>query len=155
VDEERKRTWDVSLAIVSPIITVIGLLIGVWQFNRGEENKVRLEYELIQKKDRVDFRRKIWLEQLATYHTIADTAGKIASSTGDKKKLEGLTKDFTTAYWGLAIFVEDRQVQQAMIAFNLAIHDYETGWLDANGLKRKAERLVSACRHSVSTGSVE
>ncbi len=70
MDEEAKRKWDVSLGIVVPILTVAGLLVGVWQFNRGEENKTRLEYELLDRKDKIDFQRKLWLERLSTYTQI-------------------------------------------------------------------------------------
>jgi hypothetical protein len=43
VDEARKRLWDVWLGILGPILTVLGLLVGVWQFNIGEHNRVILE----------------------------------------------------------------------------------------------------------------
>lgn len=59
MDKSRKRYWDVALGIVAPLVTVVGLLIGVWQFNAGEQNKVRLENELQKHKDIAEFQRKL------------------------------------------------------------------------------------------------
>jgi hypothetical protein len=67
MDEAGKRQWDVWLGIVAPILTVAGILVGVWQFNRGENNRVKLENELVIKKDTVEFQRKLWLNRLETY----------------------------------------------------------------------------------------
>ena len=43
MDEASKRKWDVALGVLAPILTVVGLLVGVWQFNRGEINRTNLE----------------------------------------------------------------------------------------------------------------
>jgi hypothetical protein len=85
MDEESKRRWDVALGIIAPILTVIGLLVGVWQFNKGEENKTRLEYQLLAQKDKLDFERKLWLERLGTYKSIAEQPGKIATTDETEK----------------------------------------------------------------------
>ena len=77
MDESTKRVWDVWLGFIAPILTVVGILIGIWQFNSGEENKARLEHELVTQKDNIDFHRKLWLEQVSTYRSIAELAGKI------------------------------------------------------------------------------
>src|SRR5579859_4423065 len=105
MDEESKRRWDVALGIIAPILTVIGLLVGVWQFNRGEENKTRLEYQLLAQKDEIDFKRKLWLERLSTYKSIAEQAGKIATADKADKSFKELVHTFDVSYWGMMIFV--------------------------------------------------
>jgi hypothetical protein len=151
--EEGKRNWDVGLGIVAPLITVVGLLVGVWQFNRGEENKIRLEYQLLDRKDKIDFQRKLWLERLSTYKSIADLAGKIATTDKSDKRFKDYVQTFDVSYWGLMIFVEDPIVEQAMIDFHDEIVDYEKGASDSRRLKLRADELVKACRKSVEPGN--
>jgi hypothetical protein len=70
--EATKRKWDVGLGIIAPILTCLTILVGVVQFNIGEQNKVRLEYDLIKQKDTIEFNRKLWLERLNAYRSIAE-----------------------------------------------------------------------------------
>jgi hypothetical protein len=153
MDEESKRRWDVSLGIVAPILTVIGLLVGVWQFNRGEENRTRLEYQLLERKDKIDFQRKLWLERLTTYKAIAEQAGRIATTDKNDKAFKGLVQGFDASYWGMMIFVEDPAVEKAMIDFHVEVVDYEKGQSDTDKLKLRANELVTACRKSVAPGT--
>jgi len=153
MDEESKRGWDVRLGLIAPILTVIGLLVGVWQFNRGEENRTRLEYQLLEKKYKIDFQRKLWLERLSTYKSIAEQAGKIATTDKRDKKFKEFVQAFDASYWGMMIFVEDPAVEQAMIDFHVEIVDYQKGESDGNKLKLRANELVKACRKSVAPGT--
>jgi hypothetical protein len=50
VYESTKRYWDVVVGIAAPFITVIGIIIGVHQFNAGEHNKVELQHEMEENK---------------------------------------------------------------------------------------------------------
>ena len=153
MDEESKRRWDVALGIIAPILTVIGLLVGVWQFNKGEENKTRLEYQLLAQKDKLDFERKLWLERLGTYKSIAEQAGNIATTDETDKTFKGLGQAYDASYWGMMIFVEDSDVEKAMIDFHVEVVDYEKGQSDGDKLKLRANELVKACRKSVEPGT--
>lgn len=153
MDEESKRGWDVGLGIVAPILTVIGLLLGVWQFNKGEENKTRLEYSLLAEKDKIEFQRKLWLERLSTYKSIAEQAGKIATTDKSDKAFKGLVQSFDASYWGMMIFVEDPDVERAMIDFHDEIVDYQKGQSNEDRIKLRANELVKACRKSVKLGT--
>jgi hypothetical protein len=153
MDEDRKRTWDVGLGIVAPILTVIGILIGVWQFNQGEENKTKLESQLIEKRDKVEFQRKLWLERLSTYKSIAEQAGKIAATDKSDKRFQQYVQDFNASYWGMLTFVSDASVEKAMQDFHVDLTDYQLGRGDADQIKRRAVELVTACRKSVEPGT--
>jgi oligoendopeptidase F len=153
MDEESKRKWDVGLGVAAPILTVAGLLVGVSQFNRGEENRTNLEYQLLERKDKIDFRRKLWLERLSTYKSIAEQAGKIASADKKKKRFKDDVQNFDASYWGLMIFVEDPSVEKAMIDFHVEVVDYNAGRSDGQRLKLRANELVKACRKSVEAGT--
>jgi hypothetical protein len=148
MNEETKRDWDVGLGIAGPILTVGGILVGVWQFNAGERNKVELEHELVKQQDEIEFKRKLWLDRLNTYRSVAELAGKITANTEDSKSKDYIS-EFTAAYWGTMILVEDGAVEKAMKDFYFEILDYQSGWSDLNRLKIRADLLIKACRKSV------
>jgi hypothetical protein len=47
MDEPTYRKWDVGLKIVAPILTVVALLVGVWQFGREQSAQLERQYQLI------------------------------------------------------------------------------------------------------------
>jgi hypothetical protein len=147
--EEAKRSWDVWLGVVAPLVTVAGLLVGVWQFNRGEENKTHLEYSLIAQKDTLEFQRKLWLDRVSTYRSVAEIVGKIAAHPTKDAKLQELKESFDGAYWGLMILVENKDVEKAMIQFHDEIDDFQKGRSDADRVKQRADQLLAICRKSI------
>jgi hypothetical protein len=153
MDEEHKRTWDVGLGIAGPIFTIVGLLFGVWQFDRGEIKRTQTEYQLLARKDKIEFERKLWFERLSTYRSIAEQAGKIATTDKRDKRFKQYVQVFDASYWGLMIFVEDPAVERAMIDFHVEVVDYEAGKSNGNRLKLRADELVKACRKSVEPGT--
>ncbi len=154
MDEDRKRWWDVRLGIVTPILTVIGILIGVWQFNAGENNRRREAAAAEEQRDTIAFKRRLWQEKLDTYQKITELAGKIVTTSGQEQV--GAYKEFQAAYWGAMVLVEDQPVEAAMIAFDKEYRDLKSGWVkDHDRLKVRADVLAKACRASLATGSLE
>jgi len=151
MNEEQKRNWDVGIAVVGWLLTIITIFAGVWQFNKGEENKVRLENELLLRKDEIAFQRQLWAERLATYRKIAEAAGAVVASVNDKTQMEAYILQFTTLYWGVMILVQDKEVEQAMIDFAVEVRDYQNGWSSSEKLKFKANTLIQACRLRIPT----
>src|SRR5437016_5568793 len=100
--EGQTRAWDVVLGVVAPLLTVGGILVGVWQFTAGERHTARLQHDLVLQKDTVEFKRKLWLERLAAYRAAAELAGKIAAHADDDQ-FKTLSKDFIALYWGTMI----------------------------------------------------
>jgi hypothetical protein len=149
--EDRKRNWDVGLGIVAPLVTVATVLVGVWQFTAGERNRVRLEQSLVQKKDDLDFARRLWLERMKQYRAVAELAGKIVANLEEDKKKE-LMREFDAAYYGAMILVEDRDVEKAMVDFRVALKDFDEGWIGVDRLKLRADELIKACRKSIEKG---
>jgi hypothetical protein len=153
MEEATKRNWDIGLGIMAPLLTIAGILVGVWQFNRGEENRTRLEYQLLDRKDKIEFQRKLWLERLETYKSIANLAGRIATVGKQDKEFQNDVHNFDVAYWGLMILVEDPAVEKTMIDFHDEIVDYQAGRSNGDRLKSRADELVTACRKSVEPGT--
>ena len=150
--DAKKNLWDVIIAWVGMLVTavtiLIGVFVGLYQFERGETNKVKLESELLRQKDDIAFRRQLWLERLATYRKVAEAAGTVVANANDSKKMEDNVVQFTSLYWGAMIFVEDTDVQSSMIDFALAVKDYKGDWISLDELKIKADFLIEACRKS-------
>ena len=150
MDEETKRRWDVRFGMVAPILTVLGILVGVWQFNSGEDHR-RIEAEKAEDlRDSLEFRRRLWQQKLDTYQKVTELAGRIAATSGaDQTKAY---TDFRTAYWGAMVLVEDSSVEQAMIQFDQEYRDSASGWnKDQSRLMKRADALAKACRQSLQT----
>ena len=124
MDEERKRLWDVWLGILGPILTVVGLLVGVWQFNRGEHNRVILENELVTKKDQVDFQRRLWQNSTRNIpfadHACWKDRGAGGRERAEKPGARQPVAELTAADWSQSIFVENDDVAGHLKGF---LHD--------------------------------
>lgn len=162
MDEARKRYWDVALGILAPLVTVAGLLVGVWQFNAGERNKVRLENELQTHKDIAEFQRKLWLEKLDAYKSIVVLAGKIAAAADQhdehpsaKPSIDDLWRELTAAYWSQGLFLEDKGVTESLRAFYDTVRDFRDDWAQAGSVKVKANALADACRGAIRKNAPE
>lgn len=153
MEEGEKRLWEVWLGFAGSFLTAIGILFGVWQFNRGEENKVRLENQLLLRKDEIDFQRRLWLERLTIYRSVSETAGKVVARIDDPAAMREAIREFMTAYWGTMIFVEDEAVEKATVAFFVEIQDFQNGWGSVEKLKFRANELIKAYRSSVERGA--
>lgn len=138
MDEAVKRRWEVWLGIVGPILTVSGILVGVWQFNVGEARKAAYEHA-----------SKLWLQRVETYTSVAKLAGKIAVHSDDQSFSKAVD-EFMSAYWGDMILVEDSNVEKAMIDFRKEVEDFCQGRSNQDRLKIRADTLMKAFKDSVS-----
>jgi hypothetical protein len=157
MNETRKRLWDVRLGITGALLTVfatlatiVGILVGIHQFNEGEINKAELQHRQVMEKDELDFKRRLWLERLNAYRTTSESVGKIVSSLEDEHALKDNVRLYASQYWGTMILVEDQAVESAMIKFMLEINDFESksGYSDAKTVKKAADKLITAFRKS-------
>lgn len=154
MDENKKRSWDVRLGIVTPLLTMIGVLVGVWQFNRGEDHRKQEAVAAEIQRGTIGFKRRLWQEKLETYQKVTELAGKLVATSG--KERDDAYKAFQTAYWGAMVLVEEPKVEKAMIAFDREYRDLRSGWsTEPDRLKVRADALARACRASLATGSLE
>lgn len=148
MNEETYRKWDIGLKIVAPILTVAGLLIGVWQFSREQAAQLERQYQLIAENDRNEFKRKAWEKQLDVYTKVSGVVGRIASGDQSKDQMKKDIDQFNSLYWGDMIYVEDEAVEKAMIDFHVEIEDFVKGVGTNDRLKVRANDLIHACRES-------
>lgn len=154
MNEGAKRRWDARMALVAPLLTMVGIIVGVWQFNEGADNRRSETAETEQLRDTIAFRRRLWQEKLTTYQKVTELAGRIIAATADDRVKA--YKEFQTAYWGAMVLVEDPAVERAMIEFDREYRDQASGWSkDPDRLKVRADALAKACRASLETGRLE
>jgi hypothetical protein len=147
MDENKKRTWDVWLGTVGPVLTAATILIGVWQFNVGQRERQKEQA----RQEMIDFQRKAWLERMNAYRSVAELAGKVIAHIDDDKGKDAI-RDFEAAYWGTMILVEDKPVEKSMVDFFVEIQDYEKGWSTLDRVKVRDDDLIKACQQSVLLG---
>jgi hypothetical protein len=147
--EDEHRTWDIRLQAIAPFITVAGLLVGVWQFTAGERHTREREHALAAAQDSVEFRRRIWDQQLDAFRQVAKAAGEVASSTDDHTRFGKAVREFETLYWGLSVFTADPAVEEKLHDLHVEISDYQKGKSSADRLRLRSEALVTAMRQSL------
>lgn len=151
MDEQTKRIWDVVLGFATPLLTLLAILIGVWQFNEGEADRQAEQERQAIIKDRADCREKMWAERLNSYRSLAELAGRLAAMPPGKSQDEARAQ-FEAVYWGTTILFEDKEVEDVMIRFRLALNNQKAGLGDSKAVKVWAGLLVQACRASLEKG---
>ena len=149
--EDQKNRWDLVFKGLGPLLTVLAIIVGIWQFNTGEKNRQRQEVESLVQRDRLEFRRRLWLEKVEVYKQLAELTGEVIA-THEKlgPRADEAYGKFIKAYWGAMMMVQDEKVEQAMIAFQADLVDYRSGWsTDIDRLKDRADLLLRACRKNV------
>lgn len=127
------------------------MLIGVWEFNQGEQDKTQLEItknELETQQRSVEFHRKLWLEQLSAYKTVAEdlSAIIIASDNSKKSQFEDARHKFGADYFYAMLVIGDKDIKTSMRDFYFGLSDFRAGFSDDNSLKIKANALMEAIR---------
>ncbi len=136
-DKEGKKSY--WLKLLPSIITIIGVLAGVWQFNKELKHR-----------DIDEFRRNIWNKQLEAYEQVGHATGKIVNSTTDSLKFENAVEEYKNLYWGVMPLVQDNNVEKAMIRFNSEIRYFKRKEATLDDLRKQGYKLIRTCKESLS-----
>jgi hypothetical protein len=134
------QTIDILIKILTPIITIAGLLIGIWQFNVEQADK-----------DKLEFKRRVWEKQLDAYTNIATITSKIVTENNKIAK-DSLSREFEQLYWGKLPLFDDNSIQLSLKQFHDLLNDEENNIKDMNDeyiLKEAAYRLIKNCQASL------
>jgi hypothetical protein len=122
--KKMKYTTEIELAvkIMTPIVTIAGILFGVWQFTKGQENlqKKELEqrqFELKKMQMGKEFEAiaKFKEAQSIKYKEAAETVSNIIYSDDyNSPEFKKNLKRFWQLYWVELSAVEDQTVESAM-----------------------------------------
>jgi hypothetical protein len=135
----RSGLWEFAVDLLGPLITVLGIVIGVLQFNWGENSRVESEHAF-----------RLWTDRIEAYHTVIKLAGAISSDPSGPKASDNIDQ-FNAAYWGEMILVEDRTVECAMIAYRSELLRYLDHFGDKAQLAAELDRLAAVMKSSLAS----
>lgn len=153
--EETHRNWDIATKVAAPIVTIVGLLVGIGQFTREQANIRQRELVLLARNDALEFKRRVWERQLNIYMDTARVVGEISVVADRPAKFTEAVDQFYTLFWGNMILLEDVGVRGLMIRFHLEVRDYLDGVSSVERLKVRAAKLIDALRASSNASWVE
>jgi hypothetical protein len=127
MQEEKFKRSQVVLAVFEIVLKsigfIIGILIGVYQFNKQQSQNKTIEY-----------RKDVWQKELAHYEKICTSTGKILTSITPNQIDPALykegSKEFLIQYWGEALFYTDDSMKTKLMDFREQI-----GVIDINTFK--------------------
>jgi len=127
---------------IAPLITIGGLLIGVWEFN---------QQQMIN--DKMEFKRKIWEKRIDAYTEITGVVSEIVTEKNNHK-LDSLSRRYEQLYWGKLPLFDDTLIEQSLKQFQNILHDANSGIKDKNNinenlLKKSGYQLVKNCQRSM------
>ena len=140
---------EIIIKAVAPVLTVVGILIGVYEFQAGERNTKEREYELIARQDSIEFKRKVWEQQLEVYRNLAGAAGQLSTATGNAQEFQKAADKFEQIYWGTAPLFEDESTEAAFKDLHLAVGDFRAHRIGANELRLAAAAAGDSMRASL------
>ncbi len=135
---EKKESW--WWRIIPSLLTLIGILVGIWQFNKEQEIR-----------DQNEFKRNIWTRRVEAYEKVGNATASVVTSTNDSARFEKAIKDFHHLYWGVMPLVQDDDVEKAMIKFNAEIRYFQRKESTPDDLRKRGYQLMRACKSSIKT----
>lgn len=130
---EASARIDLAAKLIAPLITIAGLLVGVMQFNKGQENLQQKElaqrrFELKKMEIGNQFEAIVRFKEMqaAKYKEATETVSNIIYSDNyQSPAFKKTLKRFWQLYWVELSAVEDQQVETAMKVLGDYIGDLE------------------------------
>ena len=141
-----QRSWDFTKA-VTPLLTVLGISVGAWQFTSQMSHESEMEVS-----------RSMCNKNLQAYEQVGKAVGDLLVvphdeqlwiSAGDTLAFDSCLERFRTCYWGVLPLVEDSTVATSMIQFKDMARFYRRGENDYHDLAREGMALMNACNRSL------
>lgn len=147
-----KEKWDVTIGLIGALFVGLSILVSVFVYLHGNEEAIRREHELTANRNRVDYERRLWDELRATYATLAQTLGRMASELDATSVVSvGTRSDFNAAYWGTLTLVESECVQLELVKLRNDLRDLEQNRIQPDKIKLRINRIVSLSRQDIRT----
>jgi len=146
MEQTPKKSWDLGKA-VTPLLTVLGISVGAWQFSSQMSHESTME-----------FSRSMYNKKLQAYEEVGKAVGDLLVvphdeqlwiSAEDTLAFDSCLERFRTCYWSVLPLVEDSVVETAMIQFKDMARFYRRGENDYHDLAREGMSLMNACNHSL------
>jgi hypothetical protein len=143
-DEKFKKT-QIRLQLFDIIFKflgiIIGICVGVWQFQRQQSGQNISE-----------FKRTLWKQQFESYGKTTRIVGAIISSVKKNgEKFNQSVDSFSNIYWGEMYFIEDTLVSKQMLDFKIKLAGFNSSDFDAASLSElisSGDNLIKSLRES-------
>lgn len=113
--EEQYRKWDIIIkGIITPIIAVITVLFGIYQYTDSQAKSLEREYQL----KKLERQEQAFEEKVSLYKETRQTLSFLSTNSEFESKLfESKTNRFWELYWGDLAAVESREIETLMIRY--------------------------------------
>ncbi len=145
--EEQHRKWDIIIkAVITPIIAVITVLVGIYQYTDAQKQSLEREYEL----KRLERQEKRFEEKAALYKETRQLLSFL--STNDSKTsdiYETKRNKFWELYWGDLASVETHPIESLMVQFGNKLDQIknETDGAKINSVKNDLQQISLSFAH--------
>ena len=155
VNLRRSSTWkgvvERNVSFFAAFISVAGLAVGLWQFNRQqvanrEQAKAQAAKEELGRNE--ELRKAYWQEQKTVYSQGSRYAGIIASA-GSLNQVVNETREFWGLYWGTMSLLEHSEVEKAMMAFGDAVVEWQKRNQKPAGIENLSYQLAHCMKQSL------
>lgn len=161
--EDEKRRWDSRISLVAPLLTVVTIGVGIWQFTRQADNRLMEQTLAARTQDDLQFRRKLWTDATQSCTELTQNAARIAAEVDAGGDAAAFAKEWTGRYWSVSLTLDparplDKVVEGAIIEFRADLEDLRRGEFKAqigDRLKTDAHALGKACGNRIRAGSSE
>ena len=145
--EEQHRKWDIIIkAVITPIIAVITVLVGIYQYTDAQKQSLEREYEL----KRLERQEKRFEEKAALYKETRQLLSFL--STNDSKTsdiYETKRNKFWELYWGDLASVETHPIESLMVQFGNKLDQIKNEKDEAkiNSIKNELQQISLSFAH--------
>lgn len=123
-----KSRTELTIDVLGPIITAIGLVVTVVLFNKEQKQISERELSAQIQQEMLYSMRTDWEKQKAVYSRLSEAAGQISSELYRTKVYsDGTFEDFYDLFFGSMVLVEDGQVRDAVNLLHLDIKRLKEG----------------------------
>lgn len=131
---EPYKQWDVRLkpvvAFVSALVAVIGLPVGVYEYNRSRADQLQIQQRSVAEAEKAE-RRKRQERQLELFARLNSVTGKLAADLMDKEQARKDVQEFEALYWGEQAYIEEPGILDELHKLHLDLlnltEDYNAG----------------------------
>jgi hypothetical protein len=137
------ETW---VKIFGPLLTGVGILVGVWQFVERSNAERRAEFD-----------RNMYALKLDAYTKVGDLIGEILNhaQAGDTLAFDSCQTHFNALYWGTMPLADDSKVEPAMVEFKGMMGFFRKGENPLYDLNMAAYVVMKRCQRSLQQSSWE
>lgn len=124
----------------TPVVAVVGLIFGVWQFNRGQADQLYRQQQYVIENEKAELRRKRREKHLDLLTRLSVAAGKVAANLDDPKQARGSIQEFDILYWGECAFLEDRELEAELQNLHLDLLNLTDSYDAGDRVTEKTKR---------------